>query len=113
MWSNEVKEVARKIGQYYLQKARDRIETTYDIIPQYNSSHAKAEAEICRLGISKIEVEGNIVTITAARVGLLIGVRGRNIDALNKFLNMDIRVIEDTNSLNDYLIPNAYNEEYD
>lgn len=83
------KKVAGLIGQFYLQKNQNDYE--------------KAEAEITDLRISKVEVAGKTVTITAARIGKLIGKRGTNVDALGKFLGMEVKMIED--DLYNHLIP--------
>ena len=90
MLSNEVKEMASKIGCFYLQKHDDDYERT--------AAHIE-------LRISKIDVQENCVTITTARPGLLIGKRGQNIDALTQHLGMAIKIIEEEDPLLQYLIP--------
>jgi ribosomal protein S3 len=45
------------------------------------------------------------ITITTERPGILIGKRGTNIDALEKFLGTKVKIIEDQDPLYHYLIP--------
>ena len=89
--SEEIKDAARKIGQFYLEK-------------NYRDFKA-AEIEINRTRITKLEVLDNIITIYTERPGILIGVRGENISALEKFLNAKLRIIEEIDVLSYYLIP--------
>lgn len=100
MFSEKVKEIARNIGQFYLQKN--------------NGDYVATEKEILRLQIKNIEFlirenpKGEQIreaVITAGRVGLLIGRRGTNIDALEKHLGMKVKIMEDTDPLESYLIP--------
>jgi|SRR5581483_3672496 len=97
-----VRQAAQEIGKFYLNK--------------HNGDYKAAEEELVRLRITKVEINGNCLYITASRVGLLIGKRGQNIDALGRYiektLNMKIFVIEDIDCLYDYLIPQK-EEEYD
>lgn len=89
--SEEVKDVARDIGQFYLKK---------------NNGDYKATAqEVLALRISKIEVANGEVSITTGRPGLLIGKRGTNIDALSHHLKVKIKIIEDIDHLSFYLVP--------
>jgi len=96
MLSNAVMEAASAIGAFYLQKN--------------NGDYEAAKREITDLHISKIEVDDKLphsktIIITAARVGMLIGRRAINYEALEKFLGTKIKVIEDEDALCDYLIP--------
>lgn len=93
MLSEEVRDFARKIGQFYLQK----LEGDYTLATQ----------AVVDLQISKLEVresDGSLA-ITTARPGLLIGVRGKNIDALTKYLGVHVKIIEEPDPLIHYLIP--------
>jgi len=92
MLSEEVKDIASKIGHYYLQKL--------------NGDYALAEKEITDTRFTKIEVTtDNTLSITAGRPGLLIGKKGTNIDALSKYLRMEIKIIEEMDDLHVWLIP--------
>ena len=60
------------------------------------------------LGIHKVIIEDNIIYICLERPGLLIGVKGSNIDALQKYLsknNIDgkLSIVEVSRPLMDYL----------
>lgn len=96
MLSEEVKDVASRIGQFYLEKN--------------HGDYKAAEKEITDLRISEITVVNNIASITTARPGLLIGKKGTNIDALNKYLQAEIRIIEDKVPLCYFLIPYPFDE---
>ena len=76
-------QVARLIGEFYL--------------AQDNNSYVEASKSIQMLGITKIDVMGNKITITLTRPGILIGRRGENIDALTAYLS---RYLEDTITIN-------------
>ena len=90
----EVQNVAREIGQYFLQRN--------------GQNYAKAAEEIIRLRISKIEVKGEELTIVLGRPGLLIGRGGQVIRGLEAFLKAKrITVIEDETPLLDALIPES------
>lgn len=101
---DKVREVASRIGAFYLQK---------------NSGDYKAtELEIMKLRISKIDVDDRLphsvsIAITTARPGLLIGKRGQNIDALTSFLGTNVKVIEDRDPLSAWLIPDQYGDDGD
>ncbi len=93
MLSEQVQNIAREIGLFYLEKN--------------GGDFKKTEEEIGILQISKIEI-GNpdrIVIITTGRPGVLIGKRGQNIEALEKHLSRKIHIIEDMDSIYDYLVP--------
>jgi len=96
MIPDKVKEAARNIGAFYLQKN--------------HGDFKAAELEILKLQISSISVDDKLpnsvsIAITTGRPGLLIGKRGENIDALTKFLGTQVKVIEDRDPLSSYLIP--------
>ncbi len=95
MLSNEVREVAQSIGQFYLKKNGGDIE--------------KANQEIEALRITKIEVGENCVAlITIERPGLLIGRMGTNIDALTQHLSSlcpkGIRILEESDPIGSWLM---------
>ena len=91
MLPEQVKEVAARIGQFYLDKNKGDYKVT--------------ENEITDLCIASIDMANSEVTIVTGRPGLLIGSRGKNIEALEKYLNMRIKIVEDVDPLWAYLIP--------
>jgi ribosomal protein S3 len=94
-----VREIARKIGQFYLEKN--------------NKDYEATAKEIDALRISEIRFETpDAVTIVTGRPGLLVGRRGMTIDALTKFLQIKIRIVEDRDPLWCHIIP-VKEDEYD
>lgn len=92
-------EAATKLGQFYLNKN--------------GGDYAKATDELYRLHIKEVAVaDDGTVTLTVGRIGLLIGKRGTNIDALSKFFGHPIRCVEDTNSILDIVIPRPLEDFY-
>lgn len=87
------KNICQKIGQFYLNKC--------------NGDHKAAQSELCHLIITDVSIptDGNLVIIKAVRVGMLIGKRGSNIDALEKFLKVPIKVIEEQESVYNWILP--------
>jgi hypothetical protein len=100
MTDPKLHEVATKLGQFYLNKN--------------GGDYAKATDEIYRLHIKSIVIaEDDAVIITAGRLGLLIGKRGTNIDAISKFFNGRVfKLIEDTESILDLVIPRKLDDFY-
>ena len=96
MLSEKIKKVARKIGQFYLEKNNRDLKAT--------------EIEINNLGISNLKLHENTVEITTKKPGLLIGKNGINIDNLTEFLNMHVYIIEEADPLDHYLIPQNWEE---
>lgn len=94
MISEEVKEICYEIGQFFLQKN--------------NGDLCLTAREVTNLGISLVEIVDGEVRITLNRVGLLLGRRGEQIGKLIDFLGKDIRVIEQYDNFNNYLIPYDY-----
>jgi ribosomal protein S3 len=68
----ENRAIAQCIGEYYLGKN----------IGDYK----KTQEDITILGITQVEHKQDTIIITLQRCGILIGRRGENIDALQKFL---------------------------
>ncbi len=97
MFSKKVKDVAEKIGQFYLQKE--------------GGDYDKAANSIRELGIEEILVVEKIVLIKTKRPGILIGKRGINLENLSKFLDMDIRPIEVEDHIENWIIPINFDEE--
>ena len=97
MIPEEVQKIAGQIGEYFLCKN--------------NHDYQATAEEIYSLRVSKIIVDGNKVEITLGRPGLLIGKRGVIIDGLAKWLSgMEVKIIEDTDCINDFLIPVDWSE---
>jgi len=96
-----VREAAAAIGQFYLNKNK--------------GDYVATEKELTDLRITKLEINANALCITTERVGMLVGRRGSNIDALSKFIQnqmqMKVRIIEDTDCLYDALIPRKDNND--
>ena len=60
--------------------------------------YASARAELINLGITRVDLKGNIIIITLMRPGMLIGRYGDNINALTTFLkSYKIEIIEEKN----------------
>lgn len=91
-----IREVAETIGKYYLEKN--------------DNDYALACEEVIKLHISNLRFNGELLEITTARPGLLIGKRAANIDNLSRFLDLHIKVIEDENPLIDLLLPREPDE---
>lgn len=101
MFSNEIKALADKIGEYYLQKNRNDVDA--------------ANEEIQRLAITDLSLDGGVVTIKTRRPGMLIGVRGDNIKKLEEALGLKIKIIEQA-SVEDLMLridEGDYWEDYD
>jgi ribosomal protein S3 len=106
MTSLEVQDIARKISLFYLNKKKNPY---------------LANEEIAKIGISSIEIKSKIVghwfskkfqddvvIITCARPGLLIGRKGSNIEELQSFLQKKISIIEDKDSIFIHLDAHQY-----
>jgi hypothetical protein len=87
---SSVQQVAKRIGEFYLEKNGEDYDET--------------AAELLRLQITKIEVEGDTVTITTNRPGMLIGNHAANIDGLSEFIEKKIKIIECRDNIYNYLI---------
>jgi hypothetical protein len=96
--SKECQELGLKLGSFYLHKN----EVNYE----------KTAEEIRKLHITHLKMDCGKLHIYTARPGLLIGAKGKNIDALAKFFNCGIHIHE-TYSLNDYLIPEDLSHYFD
>lgn len=109
--NQEIITIAQNIGNFYYEKN--------------NKNYPKTVDELLRLNITKIEMRptdwdilsSNEISITTSRPGILIGPKGKNIAELEKYIclkmnkNITILVIEERDSLIDYLMP--MNEEAD
>lgn len=88
MISEQVKDLACKIGYFFSDKYGD-----------------KAENIVRNLMISDIVVDDqNHVIITTSRPGLLIGKKGTTIEALTIYLGQPIKIVEAKENLLDYLL---------
>ncbi len=76
----QLRDIASKIKEYYLDKS---------------INNETAKSEIFSLGITRLELKNNVLTITLQRPGVLIGSKGSNIEALQKYLNLTIEVKEE------------------
>lgn len=98
MLSETVKDMASRIGEFYLQK--------------HSKDYDKACEELERLQITDIDV-GDAVTIKLCRPGMLIGKRGQNVTELEAFLGKKVVIREEMEHLYHYLLPfdeEAYSE---
>jgi len=92
-------DVARMIGEFYLDKNK--------------GDYKKTNEEISELKITRIDYNFKTLNITTGRPGLIIGRRGENIDKLREYLSnlvghFELKIIEDK------VIPNLYPyESYD
>jgi hypothetical protein len=91
MLSNEVIEVAKSIGEFYLQKN--------------NHDYEKTSKEILKLRITKLELIEDKVIITTCRPGMLIGKKCENVEALSVHLGKNIKIIEAIDDITDWIIP--------
>ncbi len=90
------KQICSYIGHFYLTKHKE----DYDA----------AEKEIQDTGFVRVECCGDMVIIEARRVGLLIGKRGTNVDALQVYLSKKIFVKECVDSVEDVILCPIYNK---
>lgn len=97
MISEEVKEIACKIGQFFLEK---------------NELDYKAAClEIEKLRINNLSIFSKrtngetTIEIETSRPGLVIGRHGEQIDKLSKYLGVKIRLVETKETILDYLLP--------
>jgi len=70
------------LGQFYLKRSE--------------GNRGGALAALNSLRITSTSVSGKSYTVRLYRPGLLIGVRGENVVALQKFMDMKIRIEEET-----------------
>ncbi len=95
-----IREIAGKIGEYYLNKFQgDRIATINHILDlRIVGIEVELESIVVKIGPTGEVVLGESTTkrvvITTERPELLIGKRGENVDGLGKFLKTAIRVVE-------------------
>jgi hypothetical protein len=78
--TKEEENIGYKINYFYCEKHKGNIEA--------------AAKEVRSLKIKEIEIKGDTVEISLARPGLLIGRRGKNINALSEVLGMKTSVVE-------------------
>jgi len=97
MISKQTKEVAEKIGEFYLTKN--------------NNDYQKTAEEIRSLRVTEIIAINDFVVIKVGRPGLLIGKRGQNIDALQAATGKKFYIIEvEDNDIESHLIPQSLEE---
>ena len=102
MLPKPIREAAKLIGEFYLQKN--------------NGDYNKTEQEIINLRISKLEIIGNKLHITTELPGWLIGKRGENIYKIETLfkekMQLGISVSEDQDCLQSCLVPIKEDESY-
>lgn len=97
MISEEVKNIAYRIGQFFLEKNKLDYDAACDEIKKLRINNLSIFKEITN-GKTTIEIETSCP-------GLVIGRRGEQIDKLSKYLGMEIRLVETRETLLDYLLP--------
>lgn len=85
---------------------------------EYDNAYGMTNKEIDTLKITRIDIDENYkITITLHRPGLLIGMRGENINALaehlKKYISDEISIHIDEDHLLDYLYAQDYSYEED
>ena len=96
-YSKKEKELFTKIGEFFLEKN--------------SGDFGKAQEAIELLGITRISLSSNEMTICLRRPGLLIGKKGERIDALSKYLKPFVRtILIEEDELVDYLTPVDYSD---
>lgn len=96
-FSEEQKDIAHKIGQFYLIKNN------------YNYEVAAEQIIVC--GITDLQVVEEEVEIHCTKPGLLLGKKCLNLLALADHLGLPIKIIE-SNSIVDFIIPDCYGDDY-
>ena len=92
MITKNSRELAARIGQYYLAKN--------------NGDYDKTRSDIELLKITEVlSVGSDIAVIKTGRPSMLIGKRGDNIDQLSAYLGKRIYIYENPECIEDYLIP--------
>jgi len=90
-------ELYSKFWQFYYQKC--------------NKDYDRAVEQIHRLHLTQLEilsVTDGLVYIKLRRPGLLMGIKGRNLIELEKFLGFHLYIVEDVSvSVTDLIIPSA------
>lgn len=78
-------EAASKLSKFYRIKNGDN---------ESKECYKAAREEISKLKIVNIKAEDDVITISLARPGLLIGKKGENIFALQKYFGTKIEIVE-------------------
>jgi|GEM_PF-6584135 len=95
-----MKKFIKRILYKYEQKKRDALQKLaitigyFYVVKQNSASQVafeEARKNIDALGITKLNIKGNVFTITLTRPGLLIGHKGKNIDQLHAYLSKEYR----------------------
>lgn len=78
--------------------SREEEDVAYKILGFYqdknNNDHEQTNKELDSLRITDINVDRGEVNIHLARPGLIIGAKGKNIDALQERLGMKVNIFE-------------------
>lgn len=104
--SEKVQIMANRIGQFYLQKNNGDYVACNKELDDLRISKLLVGSNTCSKCKQKLpgkEGEETCLTIISSMVGKLIGRRGSNIEALEKFLGIKIKLIEENDPLFQYL----------
>lgn len=81
------KEACKKIAEFY-----------------YNERGAAASQDILNLCLHDIQVKDDVVIIYLSRPGLIIGKKAQNIENLQKYLGVNINIIEMDSNVTDLIL---------
>lgn len=108
--TEEIRKICYTIRDYHLEKHLEKYIKTMSL----KDATITARDEIIAYGITDVQENGGIVTITLTHSGLFIGRRGENIDAITEELKKiglkEIRLIEQQTM--GFLLP-YYDYDYD
>ena len=107
MLTEQEKELAKKFGNFYLQKNCGNYTTCQAEITNLQISQFKLLQEQCPTCKGH---EYTRLQIVCVRVGLFIGKLGKNIDELENYLGIKIKLEEEKDPLYQYLIPYDYSK---
>lgn len=95
MLTQEIKDIAMQIGQFFLNRN--------------NGDYVKTEKQITDMRINNISLstDGKLV-IELSRPGLLIGRKGIQITDLTNYMGRPIHIVETMEHVYDYLVPRPY-----
>lgn len=100
IFTPEQRWIAKKIGEFYLDKN--------------NGDHEKANEEISRVRFNHVEfLNDNRVLLEVSRPGILIGKRGENIEKLQEFLGHKLYIKETVEHIMDHMYVYPVEDDYD
>ncbi len=98
MYSNEVKTIAARIGSFFLNKL--------------NGDYEKTRVFIESMRINNISLtDDNKIVIELSRPGILIGVKGTQINDLLNYMAQPIHIVETMEHIEDYIVPYNWQDE--